>query len=202
MLNVNISMTGEKNLEQHIAYIKKLILMKTDVSFQKFIQEKCLEIVIKKSRELLAQNTTTNEDLKSAYINNHKIKEEKDGFVIYNDLCVVKETTRFSEGYVFSVALAFEYGTGIVGSGSVGSAPPSYRYNVNNNHVKIDNDKVPGWWLSIEKNGNNQHFGVSKSGKAVVTQGYRGMEIYRSSAIEITKRLKTWVNEYFNKKEV
>lgn len=202
MLNVNISMTGEKALTEHIAYVRKLISMKTDKGFQKFIQEKCLEIVIKKSRELLAQNTTTNEELKGAYINNHKIKEEANGFVIYNDLCVVKESTRFSEGYVFPVALAFEYGTGIVGNGSVTSAPGSYMYNVNNNYVNIDNDKVSGWWLSVEKNGNNQHFGVSKSGKAVVTQGYRGMEIYRNSAIEITKRLKTWVNEYFNKKEV
>lgn len=197
MFNFTINIQNQKQLEKHIEFVTCMAKMKVDKNFQDFMKNKCLNAVIKKASELLGRNTTTNENEKTAYLNNNKIRDENDGFVIYNDLCVEKETTDISQGYTFCVALAFEYGTGIIGSGSVSSAPGSYQYNVNNHKVIANNQLIDGWWISKQKNANNPHFGESRSGKAVVTQGYQGMEIYRNSVIEIEKNLNNWVNEYF-----
>lgn len=201
MLKMNLRVQGLDVLQKRIDYIKKIKSMETDSAFQKFIQDKCLRTIKKVAEQRFATHTTTNEDLKSQYLNNNKIGEVTNkGFIIYNDLSIVKPDTRFSDGYVFSVALAFEYGTGFVGLGSA-NAPANYQYNVNKNYVIKDDEVVYGWWLSIEKNAGNPHFGTSRSGKAVITGGYEGMEIYRFSAVEIRKNLKSWVNEYFNNKK-
>lgn len=199
MFNFTIDIQGLKNLENHVKFVTAMAQMTEDKNFQDFIKDKCLKTVIKIANEMFAINTTTNEDLKEAYLKNNKIRDEKNGFVVYNDLCIAKETTDISQGYIFCVALAFEYGTGIIGSGSVSSVPNSYEYNVNNHKVIANNQLIDGWWLSKQKNANNPHFGESRSGKAVVTQGYSGMEIYRKSVVEIEKSLNNWVNEYFNK---
>lgn len=199
MLKIKTEVDSLEKLDKYIDFVKKMLKMKTDKDFQKFMQQKCLETIRKVAEQRFATHTTTNEELKIEYLNNNKIRDITDeGFVIYNDLSVVKPDTRFSEGYTFSVALAFEYGTGFVGMGSV-NAPASYEYNVNKNYVVKDDEVVYGWWLSILKNGNNPHFGTSRSGKAVITGGYEGMEIYRFSAIEIQKNLNKWLNEYFEK---
>ena len=199
MFNFTIDIQGLKNLENHIKFVTAMAQMKEDKNFQDFMKDKCLKTVIKKANEMFAINTTTNEDLKEAYLNNNKIRDEKNGFVVYNDLCITKETTKFSEGYIFCVALAFEYGTGIIGSGSVSFASNSYEYNVNKNKVKVNDQLIDGWWLSKQKNANNPYVAESKSSNAVVTQGYSGMEIYRKSVIEIENNLNNWVNEYLDK---
>jgi hypothetical protein len=199
MFNFTIDIQGLKNLENHVKFVTAMAQMKEDKKFQDFIKDKCLKTVIKKANEMFAINTTTNEDLKEEYLKNNKIRDEEGGFVVYNNLCITKETTRISKGYTFCVALAFEYGTGIIGSGSVSSSPDSYKYNVNNNKVKVNDQMIDGWWLSKQKNANNPYVAESKSGNAVVTQGYSGMEIYRKSVVEIEKSLNNWVNEYFNK---
>ena len=200
MLKVITEIDSFKKLDKHIDFVNKMLQMKTDKSFQEFMQKKCLETIRKVAEQRFATHTTTNEDLKAEYLNNNKLKDiTDDGFVIYNDLSVPKPDTKFSDGYTFSVALAFEYGTGFVGMGSV-NAPASYQYNVNKNYVVKDDEVIYGWWLSILKNGNNPHFGANEKENAVITGGYEGMEIYRFSAIEIQKNLKKWVNEYFRKK--
>ena len=131
-------------------------------------------------------------------MSNHKIKNiTNKGFVIYNDYWIEKPTTHFSYGYPFSIALAFEYGTGIIGATHSAYTPDWYAYNVNDNRVTIDGEEIDGWWLDANLNNGNPIFGTSKSGKAVITRGYEGLEIYRFSAIEIQKQLPNWVKEYF-----
>lgn len=197
MINGTIEVSGLEKLQEHIDYVKKLKQMKFDKKFQQEMQKKCLAVIQEIASRRLNASTVTNKDDIEAYNNNHKIREVSDkGFVIYNDYTIIKPTTHHSEGYAFSVALAFEYGTGIVGAGSV-NAPASYKYNVNDNHVIYNNEEIEGWWLSINKNNGNPTFGESESGKAVITRGYEGLEIYRFSAIEIQKQLPTWVKEYY-----
>lgn len=173
MININVSIQGKQNLDYHIEFVKKLLLMKTDKSFQKYIQEKCLETVRRVTNDLMRYNGSSVE----LYKGNHKIKEITDGFILYNDTVVNVD----SEGYggEFPLALAFEYGIGIVGSQNpkIGA----WTYNVNNYEK--------GW--SYFKN-DNFHF----------TKGYEGMEIYRKTAIEIKKNLKSWVMNYYKKDEV
>lgn len=200
MLKIITEIDSLRKLDEHIAFVNKVVQMRTDKRFQEFIQAKCLQTIKRVAEQRFASHTTTNEDLKAEYLNNNKVREiTNEGFVIYNDLSVVKPDTKFSEGYTFSVALAFEYGTGFVGMGSA-NAPASYQYNVNKNYVVKDDEVIYGWWLSILKNADNPHFGTNDKNTSVITGGYEGMEIYRFSAIEIQKNLKKWVNEYFRKK--
>lgn len=199
MIKGTLEVSGLDKLQKHIDYVKKLKQMLVDKKFQEEIQKKCLETIKQVASERLGASTVTNKDDIEAYNNNHKIRDITDkGFVIYNDYTIIKPTTQHSEGYPFSVALAFEYGTGIIGAGSV-NAPANYQYNVNDNHVIYKDEEIEGWWLSIDKNNGNQTFGISNSGKAVITRGYEGVEVYRFSAIKIQELLPTWVNDYFKR---
>lgn len=170
MLKVKVSVDGLDKLEKHIQLVNRMIQMKSDRKFQKFIQDKCMETLNQVMDERISFAGATVD----AYKQNNKIEETSDGFIIYNHT-VVDATT---EGYggEFSIALAFEYGTGIVGSQNpkVGA----WGYNLN--------QYEKGW--SYFKN-NSFHF----------TAGYQGFEVYRFTADRIQKNLNGWVNEYFSK---
>lgn len=199
MININIDVNGLDKLQQRIEQIKKFSKMKTDFKFQEFIRNKCLYKVKEVAKLLLSQATTTNEEYYEEYLASINIPSDrikKDGFEIVSNLVIEKPASRVSEAYNFSISMAFEYGTGITGMGSA-DAPSSYQYYMNKNTVIVNDEKTEGWWIPIDKNGNNPIFGVSKSGKAVVTQGYEGLEIFRNSAIQIQKSLNEWVEEYF-----
>ena len=72
MFKINIDVQGTESLGEYISYIKKLLSMKTDKTFQTFIQDKCLNEVKSVSRERLGG--TTNDEYITEYINRHKIK--------------------------------------------------------------------------------------------------------------------------------
>lgn len=199
-LKVSIEKNGLENIKLQINYVDKLLKMKTDKNYQKFIQEKCLETVKGYARERLYGSGTTNEDLYEEYINNIHLRDTKKGFDIVSDLTIYKPPSKHSDGYNFSISMAFEYGVGIVGQGSA-DAPSGYLYNVNDNYVKINGESVQGWWIPADKVGNSVTFGTSNNGTAVITQGYEGLEIFRFSRVKIMENLKSWVHEYFLKLE-
>ena len=190
-----------EDLKKYVDYVKGLSKMQSDTKFQEYIKKKCLEIVNKVSQQRLYMHNTTNTEMRGEYLKNNKIRDVVDGFVIYNDTYVETDNPSYDGGR-FSIALAFEYGVGIVGENNpiVGA----WEYDVNGNLVYDDEtgEHIRGWWISKSKNGSNPYVKESKSGNAVVTQGYQGMEIYRYSAEEIRKQLPLWVKEYMKKKEV
>lgn len=197
MLNISTNIQGLSKLQKQIDFVEKMLNMKTDTNFQKFIQSKCLEAVNKISQERIYLHNTTNTEMRSEYLNNNKIRELKDGFIIYNDTYVTVDNPSY-EGGIFSIALAFEYGVGIIGEQN--PVIGAWQYDVNGNLVFDENgDYIRGWWISKTKNGSNPYVKESKSGNAVVTQGYQGMEIYRYSAEYIKKNLQKWVEEYYRK---
>ena len=176
MLNINTKVNSLEKLQSYISYVKKFAEMKTDENFQKYIQEKCLNVVKQMATTLLFNsnyNTGMNE-LFSEYIENNKIEPERNGFIIYNNLSVATD----SEGYdgTFSVALAFEYGTGIVGQ---------------------DHPKANAWEYNIKQHTNG--WAYYQNGQFWFTKGFEGFEIYRLSAEEIKKQLKDWVMNYKGK---
>lgn len=173
MISVRISARNKKALDQHIEFVKKLILMETDKKFQKYIQNKCLETVKRVTDELMRYSGATVE----AYKNNHKIEETENGFILYNDTVVESDSAGY--GGSFPIALAFEYGTGIVGSQNAKEG--AWDYNINN-HEK-------GW----------NYF---KNDKFHFTQGYEGMEIYKKTEDVIKRQLSSWVMNYYEGKEV
>lgn len=180
MLKVSCEVKGLKGLENKIEYIKRLSQMKTDKSFQKFIQDKVMQALNKVMEERLTEDTTNNEYIEEYKLRN-KIREESDGFVLYNDfkipaiLSTKSNAIRdYSEG--FSIALAFEYGVGIVGQEN--PVEGAWEYNVNNYEK--------GWYYK------------TMSGEVLFTQGYKGMQIYHYTKIEVENNLSNWVKEYFD----
>lgn len=182
MLNIQRKVDGLKDLEKYTLYIERLSTMKTDINFQKYIQQKCMEAVQKITNERLIGGTT-DDDMIEEYKTRHKIQEETDGFIIYNDtvLPAYMLNTANPEDYSngFSIALAFEYGIGIVGENS--PKANAWQYNVKNHNF--------AWYYQ-------------KYGKTFSTYGYQGFEIYRYTAEEIKAQLPKWVNDYYKMKEV
>lgn len=168
-LNPKVKVDGLDKLKEYIEFVKKFSTMKTDRQFQKYIQDKFLETV-----NQIASSRLSGGELTQEYILNNKIREIDDGFILYNDTKISTE----SDGYngEFSIALAFEYGTGIVGQNH--PKANAWAYNVNR-HEK-------GWYYFA--NG-TYHF----------TQGFEGFEIYRFTKEEIEKNLKSWVLDYKGK---
>ena len=188
MLKTSCEIKGLKELENKIEYVKRLMQMKVDKSFQKFIQEKVMQTLNKVMDERLTNETTNSEYIEEYKLRN-KIREEKDGFVLYNDLVIpavlsTRNTNNqnredgivrdYSNG--FSIALAFEYGVGIVGQEN--PVEGAWEYNLNNYE--------DGWYYK-DVNGN-----------VIFTQGYKGMQIYRYTRIEVENNMPKWVNEYFD----
>lgn len=188
-LKIEVDIKGIKNLEKQIDYVNKMLQMKSDKSFQEYIQNKVLETVKEVATNRLVLSETTNYEWIEEYQKNHKIREVEGGFELYNNFTIPanmlsiseKESYRknemtYDEG--FNIALAFEYGVGIVGQQHPKKG--AWEYNIKNH--------TTDWWYSI--------YGVSHQ-----TEGYEGAEIYRYTAIEVQKRLKSWVNEYFSSKK-
>lgn len=205
MLNIQPKVDNLSGLKTILDGVEKQCQMQNNINkLYAIIQKKCLDTVKKVARQRLSASGTTNQDYYDDYINNIRIGESNEkGFTIISDLVVHKPETRHSRAYDFSVSLAFEYGTGIIGMGST-DAPPWYRYNVNEskNFVKLgENDYEQGWWIPISKAGNSVTFGTSKSGKAVITKGYEAVEVFRFSAYEINLSLNKWVQDFYNGKD-
>ena len=199
MLRIELEIDSLEKLEKHIAYVNKFVALGKTKDFQDFIQKKCLETVKSYARKRLMG--TTNQEYYQEYIDTIFIRENDDpekGFEIVSNLVVEKPTTHHSKGYRFSISMAFEYGTGIIGIGSA-DAPSNYRYNVNENYVNYNDEKVLGWWIPIEKSGDSVIYGTSRSGKAVITRGYEGMEIFRFASAEIMSQLPKWIKDFQRK---
>lgn len=179
MLKISTNVTGLNKLEKHIEFVQKLINMKTDKSFQKFIQNKCMETLNQVMNERLTGGTT-NDDAIAIYKSSNHILEDVDGFIIYNDAKIpanAKDTSNYPNGE-FSIALAFEYGVGIIGQNTVNEK--AWSYNINNYNF--------GWFFK------------DTDGKYHQTAGYTGFEVYRFTADRIQKNLNRWVNEYYNRR--
>lgn len=182
-LKINVDVKGIDELKKQINYVNKLLQMKIDKDFQKFIQERVLETVKEVAAQRLVLSETTNYEWIEEYQNHHKIREINGGFELYNDFTLPKSMLSVSDdsfGYSdgFSIALAFEYGVGIIGQEHPKEG--AWEYNINNHEHS--------WYFT-------------KYGQKYKTKGYEGAEIYRFTAIEIKKRLKSWINEYFSSKK-
>lgn len=187
MLAIDVQIDNLDKLQNHIKLVEKMAKMKTDSSFQQYIKNKVLETVNQVSTKRLVGGTTNDEYI-SEYILRNKIRDEADGFVLYNDFTIPYIlTTRNTKnqdrdfGVVrnydngFNIALAFEYGVGIVGM--TNPVTGAWDYNINNYEK--------GWFYN------------TREGDTLFTQGYQGFEIYRYTAEEIIAQLPKWVNDYF-----
>lgn len=178
-IDIKFKLDSYKKLEEHIDFIKKFKTSQKDKTFQKFLQDKALETVKMFSNAI---SGTTDDEWIEEYKLNHKIKETSNGFILYNDTTIptsmlpLKEYNipNYSDG--FSIAMAFEYGIGIVGENSA---------------------KVGAWEYNVNKW--NFAWTYEKNGVKYSTYGYEGFEIYRKSANYIEEHLQEWTYEYYEK---
>ena len=190
-MRILVDVDSIDTLDNYIIRVQRYAKMKTDRAFQRFIQNKVLETV-REQTDLRLVGGTTNDEYIEEYKTRHKIQEFKEGFVLYNDTILppilsTKNTKNqnIDDGIVrnydngFSIALAFEYGTGIVGEEN--PVQGAWAYNVNNYGDY-------GWYYK------------TMDGTSERTRGYQGFEIYRHTAEEVKKRLSSWVNEYFERR--
>lgn len=178
MFNVSIDVDNLDSLRKVLVYVNKLKNMKVDKVFQKYIQNKCLQVakIVTESR---LTGGTTNDEYIQQYKKNHKIQETNDGFILYNDTTIpvseleISDKTALNYPNGFCIALAFEYGVGIVGE---------------------NNAKVGAWNYNINNYTFAWHF--IKDGELQSTYGYEGFEIYRYTKEEIEKNMYKWITEY------
>ncbi len=187
MFKVQINIDSIKKIDKYIEYVDKIKNMKNDKEFQNFIKNKSWETLNKVINNRLKSGQTTNDDSIELYRNSNHIEETSDGFIIYNNAKIpanVNGKQNNIENYPngeFSIALAFEYGVGIVGIKT--GNEQSWDYNINNYKF--------GWFLPKNVMGES----------GIRTIGYEGFQIYRFTAIEIENQLPKWVNEYYRRKQ-
>lgn len=187
MFKVNCNVDSIQKIDKHIEYVKFMQKLKNDYDFQRYIQDKCMQTLNSVMDSRLATGMTTNDDSIGLYRTSNHIQELEDGFIIYNNAKIpanAKGIQNYASNYPngqFSIALAFEYGVGVVGMGTRNQN--SWEYNIKN----YEN----GWYLPKEV------FGQS----GIKYLGYTGFEIYRYTAEEIKAQLPKWVREYLAKGE-
>ena len=171
MLDIQVKVDGLEDLSKHIQIVEKLIKLKDNTSFQEYLKQKCLDIVNKTARLRVRYNTTNNDKIEE-YLQNNKLRETNNGFEIYNDTFEIYDNPNYNGK--FSIALAFEYGVGIVGEND--PKPNSWEYNVNNHNFP--------WWFT-------------KDGEKYQTYGYEGFEVYRFASEEIKSQLPKIINDFY-----
>ena len=135
MFKVSTSIDSIGKLDKHINLVKNMASMKEDTNFQKYIQDKCMQTLEQVMNSRLQAGYTTNDDSISLYKSSNHLIETDDGFIIYNDAKipanvsgVQNDISNYPNGE-FSIALAFEYGVGLVGMNTIN--PNAWEYNVN-----------------------------------------------------------------------
>lgn len=203
MLKISSSVQNLDKLEQQIKRVDKLLELQKDQSLLcEKLATQMLKILNQVAKQRINLIPTSNDDLKGSYLNNNKYRIEGNTIILYNDLCVVSPASKISDEYTFCVALAFEYGTGVIGKENPKIGAWNYDVNSGRNRAFINGEQLDGWWLPKEKAGGVKILAESKNGNAVVVQGYEGMEIYRFAREEIVKQLPKIINDLLNEKEV
>lgn len=147
-----------------------------------FIKDKVKTTLNEVINERLGSLYNTNQEEFELYKKSNHFKDTKNGFILYNDATYeytpeIKVGNKTTEPYKFSIALAFEYGTGLVG---------------------IEKPKEGHWEYNVHGYEKGWVYPKGNGGFAF-TRGYEGMEIYRFTRIRVNKMLSIWNKEYIEK---
>ena len=141
-----------------------------------FIKKK-VEATLKEviNERLSAFDDNDNLYAESVYRASNHFKDTENGFILYNDAKVPVDTDGYDGS--FNIALAYEYGTGIVGEGN----------------------PVEGHWQYNVKGHNTYWSYLDRYGEVQFTLGSFGMEIYRFTRASVEQRLPEWNKEYLER---
>lgn len=173
MFKINSNVNNLLGLKNRLDKIEVLI-EKQKGDFNNYLKQKVWETLEKVMESRFSSNTTSNDDDIELYKSSNHIVDTENGFILYND-AKIDVSDAIAENYPsgeFSIALAFEYGVGLVGAGNYnGKYFEPWEYNVN-----------------------NYNFGWFHDGKTYA--GYNGYEIYRYVADIVMKDCARWFLEY------
>ena len=177
MINAKVDIDSLNKLQKQMNFVHSI--NSNMLKLNEYLGNKSLE-VLNKVINMRLNIGTTNDEYIDEYKKNNILNVNNNGFEIYNhtmaDLSELKPETRAKYPQGFSIAMAFEYGVGIVG----------------------ENAPVAGAW---DYNINNYNFAwkYKKDGIVYSTYGYQGMEIFRYAKEEIIKQLPIWIKEYYER---
>ena len=170
MLKISTNVSGLKELQKELNRVQTMLSIKNNPKYLKFLQNKVIETL----NSVISERLTFSGETVEKYKTNNFIEEIENGFILYNNTTVETQ----SEGYggIFSIALAFEYGTGIVGMEN--PKENAWQYNVKNHET--------GW----------TYF---KNDRFWYTKGYEGFEIYRYTKEKVNQNITNWIEEFLRK---
>lgn len=170
MIKISTNVSGLKELQKELNRVQTMLSIKNNPKYLKFLQNKVIETL----NSVISERLTFSGETVEKYKTNNFIEEIENGFILYNNTTVETQ----SEGYggIFSIALAFEYGTGIVGMEN--PKENAWQYNVKNHET--------GW--TYFKNDRFWH-----------TKGYEGFEIYRYTKEKVNQNITNWIEEFLRK---
>lgn len=197
MLDIQIDIKKFKKFENIYEKVKNYATLSKTVRFQEFLKSKVIETlnyVI--NRNIDALNTTNPEEV-DLYLNSNHIVDTSDGFILYNDAKIPADKYNMlpfdTSGYPngeFSIALAFEYGIGIIGQGSYNNGYfTPWTYNNTDSSKRRDKSHSPYWYLPKNVTGLS----------GILTQGYGGVQIYGDVARIVNNSISKWTCEFIEK---
>ncbi len=179
MINVSTKINSIDKLQRYIYCVNVLNGKETDNDFMDFLKQKFMR-TLNDVIDVNLKDGTTNDEYIEEYKKNNIIEDTSDGFVLYNhtmaDISEMSPHTQAKYPNGFSIALAFEYGVGIVGE---------------------NNAKMGAWEYNVNKH--NFAWRYKKDGQIYSTYGYEGMEIYRKTVTLINGSMKSWLFEYLER---
>lgn len=193
MLKIKISVDSLDKIQNYIDFVERIYDAQNDMGLQSFLKRKVLEAAKMITDKELVGGTSNDEEIE-LYKNSHHIEDYKKGFILYNDAKISADkyntlpfdTSGYPDGE-FSIALAFEYGVGVVGQGTY---EEGYFKSWDYNNVTLSKSK--------HRQGDEWYLPASVYGESgYLYSGYEGFEIYRKIAIFCEASLNEWAYEYF-----
>lgn len=184
MFDYDINVNSIRKLDTVLKRVNKMLDIVNSDEFKEYIKQKVLELLEDEQKYLVGDEDDENVIIKSEHVSiykaSHHTEDVAGGFILYNDAVVVAETSHPEnyEGGIFPLALAIEYGTGIVaevGSYSAGVFEP-WEYNVH---------EYNGYW-------------VLPDGR--LSSGNEPYEIYSNVALKTVEQYGNWVTSYLKEK--
>lgn len=184
MSRIEVTIDGENLLDEFIKKVDFIKYYGIDENLKEYLKNKVEKTYVEVMNEKLTGGTTMDEYI-SLYKTSYHIINADNGFILYNDALIPQEeiNAKNKQSYPkgFSVAMAFEYGTGVVGM-TTGN-PNSWEYDKHNYGAK-------GWSFR------------NSNGEEITTSGFIGFEIFRYTADRVNRNLPLWMKEYYSKKGV
>lgn len=174
MLRIKSDINGFENFDKIMSVLGKTEkTFKLDSNLMSFLKSK-VNITLNEIMNEKLGGTTNDEDIET-YKSRNKFVDTEDGFILVNDSMILPGKNGHNY-YPFSLALAFEYGTGIVGS---------------------NNPKNGHWSYNIKNH--TQEWTYTRNGKTYTTKGYEGKEIYRTLTERVNSQMNNWIEEFMNR---